>query len=137
MTYDEYQQTSLLQSKTKTTETSTTSSVCLESTQGRLWDCPECGEQLYRRYNVVINRSRIFQPHFNSSLGKYVNTERDFANQVRKLEDEQTARSGYQVHLAKFDPREIPPVSEEGLDSTFRRQVEEGKREVRKWHSLK
>lgn len=95
--------------------------------------CPECQQKLGRIYSFA--KVKTFEPHYNSSLGKYVSTQRDMKNTLRNLEVEAAERLGYEPKYALYDPRELEStVTEEGMDATNRHKVATGQMEVRKWH---
>lgn len=120
------------------------------------FQCPECGV-LYRETLPVTQRDvdltcdscpdapfleRVFsfayksplQEHFNVSTGSYVTSERTLKDEMKRASDERSERLGFDHSFTPVDPRETEAlgVTEEGLDSTRRREVEEGKRETKK-----
>lgn len=95
-------------------------------------NCPDCGRHLKRMFSFA---SKVdFVPHYNSSLGTYVNTKREMLNTLRGLEVEAENRLGYPAKYALHDPRDLDyTVTEEGMDETHRHQAKTGQLEVRKW----
>lgn len=87
-----------------------------------------------RRVYTPFSVHRGFQEHFNHSVGRFVNTERELKSELSRASEEYTARTGVPANFQPVHPEEIKhTVNGEGLESTHRKEVELGKREVKQW----
>ncbi len=67
--------------------------------------CPTCGELTTRRYSVSFNRSTASaEDYFNNSTGTVVRTERQFQNDLKRLGEERTERTGIPHNYLQVDP---------------------------------
>ena len=75
----------------------------------------------------------IFEPHFNSSTGQYVNTRRELDEQNRIASAQRTERLGLETNFVAHDIRDLDPasmgVTDEGMDTTHDAQVAAGVKE--------
>jgi len=70
-----------------------------------------CGEMMSRDYrSVSINPHPNFQPHFNWSVGSYVNTKREFEDEMKRKNDEVSERLGIDHNFTpKYERESEPP----------------------------
>lgn len=90
--------------------------------------CPVCGSVAQRDY--VFQTVNSMPEHFNNTLGRPVNNERDLRDGLKRLSDEASERNGIETNLEYLtraemaDPR-AHGVTDEGLEDTRR-----------EWHDL-
>lgn len=108
--------------------------VCGHSTlhKEQLTETPvcHCKEGLLQRvWSFSFNKP--MQPHFNSSVGKYVSNDNQFKDELKRKSEEATLRTGVEHNYQPIDiaDRESLGVTDEGLDATMRRQTDTGERE--------
>ena len=77
----------------------------------------------------------VMHEHFNHSVGKPISDRRQFAAELRRKSEEMTERTGTPHNYVAVDLGDKTGlnVTDEGMDSTLRRQTETGQREVKKW----
>ena len=73
--------------------------------------------------------------HFNYTVGKVISDKKQFAAELDRKSAEMTERTGTPHNYVPVDlsDKESLRVSDEGMDSTLRRQTETGQREVKQW----
>lgn len=83
--------------------------------------CPCGGGMVTRVYSFAFQRD--MPPHFNPGMGKYVSSKRALEDDLKRQSEEATARTGVEHSFASADlrDRDIFPVTEEGLQSTYDR----------------
>ena len=78
----------------------------------------ESGE-IVRVYSFAFHRD--FAPHYNYGMGAAVSSKRQLEEELRKKSEEATNRTGvlHDYRSADLRDRDIFPVTDEGLDSTY------------------
>jgi hypothetical protein len=73
------------------------------------------------------------QEHYNPTTGSVVSNSRQFRDGLKIASERETARTGIEHNYVEVDPTDAKAlgVTEEGLDSTARRLVAEGKKDVK------
>jgi putative FmdB family regulatory protein len=90
----------------------------------QLRPCPRCGFNGSHR-DFSFNHTPSFQEHFNHSLGRYVNSNREFRDGLKLQSEEMSVRMGQNVDLQPLSPSEMAESSAHGV-------TEEGLYETRK-----
>jgi len=100
-------------------------------TDDPLSDCPECGRPMLRRV-YSLNFTSVTHEHFNHTVGKMISDRKQFERELKLASDKATERTGSQVNYVSVDmnDREGLRVTDEGMDSTLRRQTETGRRDA-------
>lgn len=95
--------------------------------------CDECCLPMKRVWSFSFHRP--MPDHFNASTGTYVRNERQFRDELKKMSDEATERTGIPHNYVPVDPmdKEALGVTDEGLDTTYDAEVRAGKRERKAW----
>lgn len=115
--------------------------------------CPECQHRytvedkdgpwycLNHKYGPSPRLKRVFgfslvkpmQEHYNPTTGTVVSNSRQFRDGLKVASDRETARTGIEHNYVEVDPTDAKAlgVTEEGLDTTARRLVAEGKKDVK------
>jgi putative FmdB family regulatory protein len=94
-------------------------------------NCRNCGVAMKRKFSFALRP--ILHEHYNPSVGQVVSSHRQHKALLREKSDEMAERLGMDVNYQPIDPREAPGVTEEGLEATNRRRVNEGRDEVKLW----
>jgi hypothetical protein len=78
---------------------------------------------------------KVTHEHFNHTVGKVISDPKQFKSELARKSAEMTERTGIPHNYVPVDlnDKESLRVSEEGMDSTLRRQTETGQREVKQW----
>jgi hypothetical protein len=89
--------------------------------------CPHCSGLMKRTWTTVQFSPSPFQPHYNYSVGAYVNSQQEFNDVLRRKGDAMSERLGMDtsyapLHPADFTETKTLGVTEEGLDSTRKLQ---------------
>lgn len=79
-----------------------------------------------RRDYSTVSFSRSFQPHFNHSVGKFVNNKREFSDELKRASESASLRTGIDHNYKPIEMNEAPGVTNEGLDETAKRRRETG-----------
>lgn len=97
-------------------------------------DCPDCGKPMLRRV-YSFKPAKVMHEHFNHTVGKVISDKKQFAAELDRKSAEMTERTGTPHNYVPVDlsDKESLRVSDEGMDSTLRRQTETGQREVKQW----
>lgn len=77
-----------------------------------------CGDTLRRNYSVAVpSPRRQWVPHFNHSVGKYVESERAFDEALKRGSEEQSIRTGMDHNYTRIDAQDQAGygATEEGL----------------------
>lgn len=56
---------------------------------------------------LQLRSATAFQPHFNYSVGAYVDTEKAFTEKLRRTAEENTIATGTEHHYEMRDPAEL------------------------------
>lgn len=72
-----------------------------------------CGAQMQRMYSPPVFHR--FHEHFNTSLGKVLNSKRDFKTSLYEAQEQATERLGWQQHFREAEPKR---VNDDGMDVT-------------------
>jgi hypothetical protein len=83
----------------------------------------DCSEIARRRFSFRVGRA--IPSHFNNGIGKFVNNEREFRDELKKMSDRQSETVGYDTTFDYVDPADVAAaakVTEEGLDESRRRR---------------
>lgn len=93
--------------------------------------CPAC-QSLARKVMSFPAIRRSMGDHFNAALGRPVANERDYRDGLKEAGEKASARAGREVSFSPVDMRDkaAAGVTDEGLESTRRREVAQGKRQV-------
>lgn len=73
--------------------------------------CPDCGRALHRNWSFAYKEP--FQPHYNHAVGKYVSSNSDFNDALKRGGDEAGST------FTRIDAGDLPRT-EEGLEATAR-----------------
>lgn len=65
--------------------------------------CPVCHETLSRDY-TSISIAPVRHAHFNQAVGKVISDDKQFAQELRRKEDEMSERLGFDQHYGIADP---------------------------------
>ncbi len=82
----------------------------------------DCSEIARRHFS--FNISAGIQSHYNNAVGKYVNNEREFRDELKRAADRQSEAMGYSATYDYVDPGDIrskAKITDEGLDVTYKR----------------
>lgn len=73
------------------------------------------------------------QEHYNPTVGRVITNKRQFADGLKVASERETLRTGIEHKYVEVDPTDSKAlgVTEEGLDTTARRLVAEGKKDVK------
>lgn len=83
-----------------------------------------------------FSKTPAFEEHFNLTTGTVTSSARAHANELKRMSEEASARTGMPHSFVPVHPseaREAYGITDEGLDSTYRKEVETGQREVKQW----
>lgn len=69
------------------------------------WDPDNCTGCRYKTLN--LRPTAAFQPHFNYSVGQYVNTETEFKSVLSRCADENSLKTGTDHVYEMRDPSEL------------------------------
>ena len=96
--------------------------------------CPECKSNRLRRVYSFAMKT-IMHEHFNPTVGKVISDPKQFKAELSRPSEKETERTGRKVNYVPVDLNDTESlrVSEEGMDSTLRRNTQTGKREVKQW----
>lgn len=85
--------------------------------------CQSCGG-LLRRIVGTFSTASSFEPHFNYSVGCYVNNERQFRDALKHRSEDAFLQTGQESNLIPVDPADVPSmgVTDEGMDETRKQQ---------------
>ena len=103
-------------------------------TEEPLVDCPDCQSPSLRRvYSFAM--AAVMHEHFDHTVGKVISDPRQFTEELNRAAEKESERTGRKVNYVPVDlgDRESLRVTEEGMDSTLRRNTQTGKREVKQW----
>lgn len=90
--------------------------------------CAGCGIDAERVFSIGAIKKSIPE-HWNVSLQRYINTEREFNDALKAKSEEAEARTGVPHNFERLDPGEITPIDDSGLRSTHDAKVKRGERE--------
>lgn len=90
--------------------------------------CYECGGPVRRVFSVSFPKPMV--EHWNSTVGKPIRTERQFADELKRASAETSERLGHEHRFVPIDPSQVG-ATHEGLDNTFRQQVATGQRDTK------
>jgi len=73
-----------------------------------------------RKYSIHTQSS--FQPHYNTSVGRWVNTYNEFRDALKEKSDEASARTGIEANYVPVDMADQSAfgVNDDGMDSFHR-----------------
>lgn len=80
-----------------------------------------------------ITHGMVREAHYNTSTGTVIKSDSEFKSELSRQSDAASERNGFAVSFQPIDHRESRDhlgVTDEGLDSTYARQVETGQRET-------
>lgn len=95
--------------------------------------CPDCTTPLRRRYTPFTHRAGL-PDHYNPAVGSYVRSMADLKSHFSRMSDEVSERQGHEARFVPVDLREQRAelgVTDEGLDSTYRREHDSGQAPAR------
>jgi len=95
--------------------------------------CPHDGVLLDKVLGAYFKTP--MQGGYSPSTGSYVSSERDLADQLKVASEAASNRTGISHNFVPIDMRDRAQTgqTDDGLDATIRREVAEGKREVKQW----
>lgn len=81
----------------------------------------QCGGTYSRRYSFSVSRG--FTPHYNHSVGKYVNNYQEFKDELSRASESASERLGIEHNFQPIDgtDKSAIGVTDEGMDETRRR----------------
>lgn len=91
----------------------------------RVEDGPYVESEIVRVYSFAFHRP--MQPHFNVGVGQYVSNKTQLEDHLKEKSERDMARNGIPVDykVADLRDRDIFPVTEDGLQSTYDRRPPE------------
>ena len=103
-------------------------------TEDPMVQCPECRAPTLRRVFSFAMKAMMHE-HFDQTVGKVISDPKQFKEELRRASEKETERTGRKVNYVPVDlnDKESLRVTEEGMDSTLRRNTQTGKREVKQW----
>lgn len=89
--------------------------------------CRKCITPMRRRYRPLLTKMPM-DGHFNASLGRWVNNEREVKDGFKIASEEATMRTGIEHRYVPVDPRDTKAlgVTQEGLEEQSRRWHDRG-----------
>lgn len=77
-----------------------------------------------RKFSFFVQKP--FVPHFNASVGSYVSSEQQFNNELHRLSDAQTERTGIEHNYVRVDQADSAALgaTEESMDNFYRRRYD-------------
>jgi predicted RNA-binding Zn-ribbon protein involved in translation (DUF1610 family) len=95
--------------------------------RGDRMPCPNCGLTARRRFS--FNRQTMFQDHYNTSVGKYVTSDQQFRDELKRGSEAATLRTGLEHHYepVEFADRAAFGITDEhiaALEPTKKRERE-------------
>lgn len=87
----------------------------VELPEGAVKNCPHCGMVMRKKFSFSVGKS--FEPHFNHSVGQYVQSEKHMRDILSRQSDVQSERLGVEHRFTYVDPADTKAlgVTEEGL----------------------
>jgi hypothetical protein len=85
----------------------------------------DCSEIARRRFSFNVGRG--IQGHYNLAVGKFVNNEQEFRDELKRAAERQATEIGYETTYEYIDPADLKREPEKfgvdgtGLDETNRR----------------
>lgn len=100
--------------------------------------CDQCPDAPFLDRTFSFAYKAPMAEHYNDSIGTYVNNERQFKDELKRVSDERSERLNLAHDFQPVDPddTEALGVTEEGLHETHKRQVERGERETKLYVDL-
>lgn len=98
-------------------------------------NCPLCSRQMKRKFSS-FGMPAPFADGWNHQLGSYVSSNRDHADQLKRMSESAWERTGIPCNYEPVHPadaKDVYGVTDEGLDATYRRHREEGRTEKQIW----
>ncbi len=91
--------------------------------------CPECGLIMGRDWNTfALTRVTSIQPHYNHSIGSYVNNRAELKSEFSRQSDEMSERMNFHVQYEPVDPVDLKNspeafgVTAEGIEGRMKQQ---------------
>ncbi len=95
--------------------------------------CRECGLIMGRDWNSFsLQRATSIQPHFNHSIGSYVNNRAELKSEFSRQSDEMSERMNFHVQYEPVDPVDLKNspeafgVTGEGIEQQHKTWAEQG-----------
>lgn len=82
-----------------------------------------------------VTHGLVRETHYNTAVGAVVRNDAEFKSKLSEWSDERSEYNGFPVSFQPIDHREAKEhlgVTDEGMESTYSKQVESGQREVTK-----
>ncbi len=102
--------------------------------------CANCGLIMRRDWNSFsIARVSSIQPHFNHSIGSYVNNRAELKSEFSRNSDEMSERMGFHVQYEPVDPIDLKNspesfgVTSEGLEERAKTHHDQGVKPEELW----
>jgi putative FmdB family regulatory protein len=95
--------------------------------------CP-CGSMTKRVFSTFA--VDVYQPHLAHDGSHEITSARQHALELRHAGEAQEERTGIPASFVPVHPadqKEVYGITDEGLDSTYRQEVAQGKRDVKLW----
>jgi hypothetical protein len=92
--------------------------------------CPNCGLTARRRFS--FNPKPMFQDHFNTSVGKYVTSDQQFRDELKRGSEAATLRTGLEHH---YEPVEAGDRDAYGITDEHLAALEPTKKREREMKS--
>lgn len=99
------------------------------------YSCPNCEGGVVKRV-FSFNVQPSMAEHYNPSVGTVVSSKRQHFDLLKRQSEAATIRTGIPHNYVPVDPadsRAVFGVTDEGLDATRAREVEDGKRDVQRY----
>lgn len=114
-------------------------SIYEDSTITPCTSCASRGESNFARKIIThfpgVTYGLVREAHYNTAVGGVVRSDAEFKSELSRQSDALSERNGFPVNFQPIDHREAGQhlgVTDEGLDSTYARQVQTGERETTK-----
>lgn len=95
--------------------------ICQKSTEASfpLGEAPgsithSCGLEAPRQFTSFA--THIFRPAYNPSVGKYISSDRQFRDELKRASEEQTALTGIEHNYVPMHPSEVRLASDVGFE---------------------
>lgn len=80
-----------------------------------------------------VTHGMVRETHFNTAVGGVVHSDAEFRSELSRRSDAESERNGFAVNFQAIDHRDAGEhlgVTQEGMDSTYAKEVADGKRDV-------
>lgn len=95
-------------------------------------NCHVCGGVSRRDYSTVQFGTTGLVPHFSHTVGKYVQSNRDFDDALKRKAEENTIRTGAEHSYVRVDPGDVPQpnINTEAFETRAKTLTDQGRRDA-------